>query len=101
MAIQKPERTLMFPPDAPCLAGHFPDKPVVPAAAILSELIPWAEKQLGRPISGVRSARFRRPLVPGLSWHTVLEEPDGDEVTLICREDGQVAVTARLSLGSR
>ena len=57
----------MFPEDAACVAGHFPGNPVVPAAAILAELIPWVEAQLDRKVSGVTSARFRRPLIPGTS----------------------------------
>lgn len=71
----------------------------MPAAAILSELIPWVETQLGRSVSGVKSARFRRPLVPGVSWDVELDEPDGDEATLIGRDHGRVAVKARLILG--
>lgn len=99
MAIRKRERTLTFPPDAPCLAGHFPDNPVVPAVAILSELIPWAEEELGRTVSGVRNARFRRPLVPGATWQIELDESDGEEVTLTGRDQGRVALKARLILG--
>lgn len=99
MANRKRERRLTYPQDAPCLAGHFPGNPVVPAVAILSELIPWVEEQLGRTISGVRSARFRRPLVPDLSWQVELDEPSGNEVTLIARDRGQVALKARLIIG--
>lgn len=89
----------MFSKDAPCVAGHFPGNPVVPAAAILAELIPWVERQLGRKVSGVTSARFRRPLVPGVAWDVSLEETEGDEVTLIGRDQGRVGVKARLILG--
>lgn len=99
MATLKPERTLTFPTDSPCVAGHFPGNPVVPAVSILSALIPWVETQLGRRVAGVKSARFRRPLVPGVSWDVTLEAPDGNEATLIGRDQGRVAVKARLILG--
>lgn len=89
----------MFPPDAPCLSGHFPGNPVVPAVAILAELIEWAEAQLGCRIAGVRSARFRRPLVPGVSWQVELEETGPDEITLSGHDQGKIALKARLIVG--
>lgn len=89
----------MFPPDAPCLSGHFPGYPVVPAVAILAELIAWAESELGCGVAAVRSARFRRPLVPGATWQVELEETDSDEITLSGVDQGKIAMKARLIVG--
>jgi 3-hydroxymyristoyl/3-hydroxydecanoyl-(acyl carrier protein) dehydratase len=55
------------PFDHPCLAGHFPGRPVVPGALILEEVIRRAEA-LGRGrvrISEVISVKFLSPFFPG------------------------------------
>ena len=90
------ETTLSFPPDSPCLAGHFPGNPVVPAAAILAAVTAWAERELGCRVAGVASARFRRPLLPDAVWRVSLEEDDADAVLVTARDDGRVAMSLRL-----
>jgi 3-hydroxymyristoyl/3-hydroxydecanoyl-(acyl carrier protein) dehydratase len=96
MATASHERSLTFPHDAPCLSGHFPGRPVVPAVAILAELISWAERETGQAIAGVRSARFRRPLLPGVTWRVDLEATGEDELTLSGKDQGSLAMKARL-----
>lgn len=87
---------LSFPPGSACLEGHFPGNPIVPAAAILAALADWTERELGRKVAGVASARFRKPLLPGVAWHVALEERDAGAVLLTGREEDMVAVTLRL-----
>ncbi|MFO1394647.1 MAG: hypothetical protein U1F09_12860 [Steroidobacteraceae bacterium] len=58
-------RSFRIPADHPCLAGHFPDSPVVPAVVILDEVLSAAG--LGQPSLQVESllqAKFLRPLLP-------------------------------------
>lgn len=93
------ERTLVFGADSACLAGHFPGNPVVPAAAILAELVEWAERVAGRPVTGVASARFRRPLPPDVCWRLTLECRPADVATVTGRDAERVVLNARLTLG--
>jgi 3-hydroxymyristoyl/3-hydroxydecanoyl-(acyl carrier protein) dehydratase len=55
------------PVDHPCLAGHFPGQPIVPAVLILDlscELLCRLEPGLGS-LREVRNAKFTRPVRPG------------------------------------
>jgi len=88
----------MFPVGSPCLTGHFPGNPVVPAVAILADLVRWTEGELGRGVTGVKSARFRKPLLPDDRWRVTLEEADTDEVTIRGYDHDRVVMNARLTL---
>ena len=78
--------------------GHFPNNPVVPAAAILAALVAWAEGELGRKAVGVRSARFRRPLLPGVTWRVVLEEREADAAEITGMDQEKAAINLRLQM---
>lgn len=95
--MRKAERTLAFPAGSPCFEGHFPENPVVPAVAILAELIGWCEAQLGRRVTGVTNARFQKPLLPDMTWQVMLEEKAAGEVTVIARDGEDIAMRARLT----
>jgi 3-hydroxymyristoyl/3-hydroxydecanoyl-(acyl carrier protein) dehydratase len=58
-------RQAIVPGDHPCLAGHFPGRPIVPAVVIL-ELVADAVRAVIGPIrlTAVRSAKFTAPLLP-------------------------------------
>lgn len=99
--MSKAERSLAFPAGSPCLDGHFPGNPVVPAAAILAALIDWSEKELGRRVTGVANARFQKPLLPAMTWRVALEEGAPGEATLIAHDDEGVAMRARLTTETR
>ena len=92
------ETTLSFPEDSACLTGHFPGNPVVPAVAILAALIEWVERDLGRKVLGVDSARFRKSLLPGVEWRVVLEQKAPDAAVLTSKDGTQVAMNLRLRL---
>ena len=53
--------------DHPCLAGHFPGRPVVPAVVLLDFAARALNDALGRRVrlAGVPAAKFLNPLVPG------------------------------------
>jgi 3-hydroxyacyl-[acyl-carrier-protein] dehydratase len=95
--MRKAERALVFPAGSPCLEGHFPGNPVVPAVAILAELIGWCEAQLGRHVTGVTNARFQKPLLPDVTWQVTLEERATGEVTMIARDGEAIAMRVRLT----
>ncbi len=59
-------------PSLPLLAGHFPGRPVLPGVIIIEALVQAAAMMLagrgegGLPVlARIRSARFRREVVPG------------------------------------
>lgn len=54
-------------PDHPCLAGHFPGHPVVPAVVLLDFTARALGEALGRRVrvTAVPQAKFLSPLAPG------------------------------------
>ncbi|GMG85005.1 hypothetical protein LNKW23_42210 [Paralimibaculum aggregatum] len=53
-----------IPAEAACLDGHFPGRPVVPAAVLLGEALAWLA-ELGHEVRGVRRVKFVAALGPG------------------------------------
>jgi 3-hydroxymyristoyl/3-hydroxydecanoyl-(acyl carrier protein) dehydratase len=62
-----PDAAFVMPADHPCLAGHFPGRPVVPGVALLDALA----VHLG-PLAALDGVRFLAPVLPGedvaLAW---------------------------------
>lgn len=61
--------------DHPCLAGHFPGQPVVPAVVLLDFAARALAQALGRPVrlTAVPAAKFLRPLLPGQPFSVELQ----------------------------
>ena len=70
--------------DHPCLAGHFPGNPVVPAVMLLELVGETLEGALGRRVqlAGVPLAKFMAPL---LSQQALRVEVNVDEATRSAR----------------
>jgi len=84
------------PRDHPCLAGHFPGRPIVPAVLILELVAAAAREKLGvLRISGVRNAKFLAPLLPGQSLQIALDG-DGEQIQFRCERDGQLIAQGTL-----
>ena len=65
--------------DHPCLAGHFPDNPIVPAVTLLDELISAIFYQQSPPENMViKQAKFIGPVFPGerVNVHLQRTKPD-------------------------
>ncbi|MGH8188088.1 MAG: hydroxymyristoyl-ACP dehydratase [Steroidobacteraceae bacterium] len=60
------EATVIIPASHPCLAGHFPGRPIVPAVVLLDRVLGETERWLGAApgTSGLAQARFTAPLLP-------------------------------------
>jgi 3-hydroxymyristoyl/3-hydroxydecanoyl-(acyl carrier protein) dehydratase len=61
-------------PDHPCLPGHFPGQPVVPAVVLLDFAARALAGALGRParLTAVPAAKFLAPLLPGQPFTVTL-----------------------------
>ena len=60
--------------DHPCLAGHFPGRPLVPGVVLLERVVEAIEAAHG-PLAGLRvpQAKFLRPLLPDQAARIALE----------------------------
>ena len=87
--------TLAFSRQHHCLDGHFPDNPIVPAIAILAEVSVWVEAESGRPVAGVKSARFRAALRPETTWDLVMDRSLDGMIGVTGRNEGFIVMNAK------
>lgn len=90
---------LRVAPDDPCLTGHFPDRAVVPAAAILDRLAAWLSDATQTPVQGVARARIKLALLPGITWQVTAQPPADGRIKVTCTQDGRTAMTATFVVG--
>jgi 3-hydroxymyristoyl/3-hydroxydecanoyl-(acyl carrier protein) dehydratase len=82
--------------DDPCLEGHFPGNPIVPAVVILDSVVDVAEQHLEGSVYGIERCRFRAPLHPGAEFRVELADPDGETVRFRCVDDDVEIARGRL-----
>src|ERR1700757_1069835 len=91
------------PADHPCLAGHFPGDPIVPAVLLLDlgcALLTQLRPELG-PLREVRAVKFMLPVRPGEPVQAVFT-PGGAPGSLrfSCATAAGVAVQGQLLFGA-
>lgn len=90
---------MKIPADHPCLAGHFPGNPVVPAVVLLDSVAQALTAALGRAVtlSAIPSAKFLAPLAPGEAFGIELQIEAGRATARFrCVVNGQERVQGRL-----
>src|SRR3989440_9097147 len=95
------ETSRVIPPDHPCLAGHFPDAPIVPGVVVLDEVVAaLAEWRQDFQLTGIPSVKFIGPIKPGQSFVIGFDPTNTAEnqIDFCCRLDGRVVVEGRLEI---
>ena len=86
--------------DHPCLAGHFPDNPIVPGVVLLDEVLRAfaAWRPADRPV-GIPQVKFLAPLYPEQPFMIRLVESDSGGVRFDCLgDDGRTLTRGNLTL---
>lgn len=88
--------------DHPCLAGHFPGRPIVPGVLLLEHVVNAIEAVHG-PLHALRfpQVKFVQPLLPGEVARVEFETTGTDGVRrwrfCVLREDGGLLVRGEAS----
>ncbi|HHW75769.1 MAG TPA: hydroxymyristoyl-ACP dehydratase [Xanthomonadaceae bacterium] len=84
-----PETRCVIPADHPCLAGHFPGNPVVPAVVILDEVAQaFAAWRPDWRLAGMPVVKFLAPLRPDRVFAIRFVEADSGQIRFECVEAG-------------
>lgn len=81
--------------DHPCLAGHFPGRPIVPAVLLLDRVTDAVLARFPRwRLASVGSAKFLRPVLPetSLTLHLSLDTDSGRARFRCALAEGDAAV---------
>jgi 3-hydroxyacyl-[acyl-carrier-protein] dehydratase len=84
---------LTVEPDASCLDGHFPGRPVIPGVVLLDAAI--AAFGLTGPLR-IAQAKFLRPCLPGMALDMLLDDTSDGRIVLRIEHEGQPMLLARL-----
>lgn len=85
------ERSFRVAADHPCLPGHFPGRPLVPAVVMLDAVAAALREWRGLRITRVAAAKFVAPLLPGQDAMLRLALDGGSCVFRIERDQETVA----------
>lgn len=87
-----------MPVDHPCLAGHFPDHPVVPGVMLL-EQVALALAAQNRRYSRIVSAKFVQALLPGQAAAVELEV-DADSCGFVIHHGTTLLARGKLQMAA-
>jgi 3-hydroxyacyl-[acyl-carrier-protein] dehydratase len=88
-----------IPHDHPSLAGHFPDRAIVPGVVVLDAVIALILRD--RPLSrltGLDDVKFLTPILPGSEVSVAVRESPPGRVSFVCSVAGRDALRGRASL---
>lgn len=84
---------ISIPSEHPCLAGHFPGRPVVPGVLLLDCIIDAAQAWLGKPlcVQSVPQVKFTAPLLPLEQAEIEMQQFQGRLKFIVRRADTIIA----------
>ena len=80
-------RHFSVPASHPALPGHFPGRPIVPAAWLLTLVAAACRDAFGDHPMKLQNARFRAPLAPGATVRVQLDRRDDGRILFACSSD--------------
>jgi len=86
---------VVFQPNEPVFAGHFPGNPIVPGVLMLEGLVAL-NARLGATLIGIKEAKFRAIARPSQTLRYSLTREGLGAVTHV---DGEVVLSCKLTLG--
>lgn len=95
------ERVVAIPAEHPCLPGHFPGKPVVPAVVILDEVRAFiAMSNPDRQLIVIDHCKFQDFVLPDQPFKIGLTIKGEAKIDFICRavDDERLLVKGRFRL---
>lgn len=85
----------------PCLPGHFPGTPLVPAVVILERVIEEVlTEHPGQRVSGLPQVKFLAPLAPEQVFEVHCTAGNGGRINFHCDSGGERLVEGCLQLQS-
>ena len=90
------ERSITISADHPCLPGHFPGRPIVPAVVILDEVRAIAADALpNRQLTSIDHCKFQDFILPAQSFTASLAISDEAVLDFTCRADDDGRLLAK------
>ena len=82
-----------IPADHPCLTGHFPGQPIVPAVVLLEQVEFALRQALGATarLNGLPNVKFLNPLAPGVAFEVLLQIGAGSARFRCVADNGELA----------
>jgi 3-hydroxyacyl-[acyl-carrier-protein] dehydratase len=76
-----------IPANHPCLAGHFPGRPIVPGVVLLDAVFAIVAGSAG--VSGLPVVKFLDPVLPEQEVEVLADPPARGRVAFACRVGGR------------
>jgi len=98
------QRKVTIAGDHPCLPGHFPGRPIVPAVVVLDEVRAMiADIYPGQRICSIDRCKFQDFVLPDHPFEVVLTVSDGGMVDFACHsaDDNRLLANGRVRLETR
>jgi 3-hydroxyacyl-[acyl-carrier-protein] dehydratase len=90
-----------IPSDHPCLAGHFPGRPIVPGVVILDEVVAFILRDRpGNRLAGLDDVKLLAPVLPGDEVTVTCGESAPGRLVFTCVVAGRTVLRGRLRLGA-
>ena len=86
----------------PCLTGHFPGQPIIPAVVQLDYVRRLLQQwQPEKRLIAIPHAKFQRPLLPDQDFLITLTELDTESIRFECACEGKKLATGSLRIEAR